>query len=133
MKNSNAIREEILGLEKKYWQAMQEHDLKTAQELTDFPCLVAGANGFRSVDEKKFEQMFRSQENEAIADFYFEPKQAEVRLLNPNTAVVAYQIQSKQSRQGKTRDLKAVDTSTWVKRDNKWLCAMHTETELLKQ
>ena len=42
---SSAIDAEILDLERRYWQAMQDRDLRTAVSLTEFPCLIAGASG----------------------------------------------------------------------------------------
>lgn len=133
MKKSDNMTQEILGLEKKYWKAMQEQDLKTALDLTDFPCVVAGAHGIQFVDEKKFEQMFNSKDQDSIQSFDFDQSKAQVRLLNPETAIVAYQIQTSFTHEGKERHLKAIDTSTWIKRGNKWVCAMHTEMEMLEQ
>lgn len=132
MENTESIKKEILGLEKKYWTAMQEHDLKTAVELTDFPCLVTSAHGIRSVDRQKFEEMFNSRDQDSVQSFEFDNDNVEVRLVNPETAIVAYQLETKFNHQGEERDINVVDTSTWIKRGNKWTCAMHTETEMSK-
>lgn len=90
------MTKEILGLEKKYWQAMIDQDLQTAISQ-------------------------------------FDEKNAQVRLLGPDMAVVAYKVHSRFGAKGKDREMDAVDTSTWVKRGDKWVCAMHTETELAKE
>jgi hypothetical protein len=109
---------DVIGLEKKYWRAMAEHDLETALELTDFPCLIASAQGVRSVNEEEFKRVFNSHresiDKPTIGD-------AKTRMLGPDTAIVAYEVQCS----GKS----AVDTSTWVRRDGRWVCAMHTEIE----
>lgn len=133
MTNSNNVTQEILGLEKRYWKAMQDHDLKTALELTDFPCVVASAHGIRSVDQKEFEKMFNSKEQDSIQSVDVDEREASVRLLTPDTAIVAYQLKTKSIRKGEKRDMKAIDTSTWIKRGNKWVCAMHTEIEMAEQ
>ncbi|MDF2476243.1 MAG: hypothetical protein K0S24_1726 [Sphingobacterium sp.] len=53
---------EIIELEKEYWQAMEDRDFGTIKRLTRFPCLVAGKNGIRQVDETTFKTMFDSSE-----------------------------------------------------------------------
>ena len=131
MKNSDNITEEILNLEKKYWTAMREHDLESAISLTDFPCLVASAHGLQSVDKEEFTKMFNSNDG-TIRTFEFDESKAEVRQINENTAVVAYNVHTSFSNDGVDKTINAIDTSTWIKRDGRWFCAMHTETEVQK-
>lgn len=132
MQNTESVTKEILTLEKKFWAALRDQDLLTAISLTDFPCIVAGPHGAMSVDQKKFEEMFNSGK-EAIRSFEFDEAKAEVRLVGPETAVIAYKIHTTLANAGDKTAMDAVDTSTWIRKDNKWLCAMHTETELLPQ
>jgi uncharacterized protein (TIGR02246 family) len=128
MENRSAVTEELLGLEKKYWQAMQNQDLDTALSLTDFPCIVTSAHGARTVDKDQFVKMFEAHRGDSIRTFEF-GSNPEVRLLNESTAVIAYEIHSVVNRGGQEKSVDAVDTSTWIKRDGKWVCALHTETE----
>jgi ketosteroid isomerase-like protein len=132
MQTSDSLGNEILGLEKKFWTAMQEQDLETAKSLTDFPCFVAGAHGVQSVDQSKFEEMFNAP-TEKIKKFQFDDSKAEVRQVGPDTVVIAYPVQSTFGKDGSEKTMQAVDTSTWVRRNNKWLCVMHTETEVQNQ
>lgn len=129
MQKSKSLTQEIMNLERQYWTAMSEHDLETALKLTDFPCLVAGAHGLHWVDEEQFKKMFNSS-RDSVRTFEFEDKEAEVHQVGPDTAVVAYKVHTTLSKNGLSKRVKAVDTSTWIKRGNKWVCAMHTETEL---
>lgn len=129
--DSENITKEILGLEKKYWNAMRDHDLESAISLTDFPCLVAGSHGLQSVDKEQFTKMFNSSEG-GTRTFEFDESNVEVRQINPTTAVVAYKVHTSFSNKGESKTIDAVDTSTWIKRDDKWVCAMHTETELVQ-
>lgn len=128
MQNTD-IKSEILNLEKKYWTAMSEHDLETALGLTDFPCVVAGANGVLSVDKEQFSKMFNSNQ-ESVRSFNFEEDKAEVRQVGPDTAVIAYKVHTTVLKDGKNQKVDAVDASTWIRRGDKWVCAMHTEAEL---
>lgn len=127
--NTTNLTRDIIGLEKKYWQAMVEHDMQTALSLTDFPCVVAGPQGVQSIDKAQFEKMFNSHDQEEIKKFDF-VNDPEVRQLSDDSAVVAYKTRSLVAKDGKEQPMEAIDTSTWIKRDNKWLCAMHTEIPL---
>lgn len=125
------LARELVGLEKQYWKAMQDHDLDAALSLTDFPCLVAGPQGARLVDKPMFEKIFESHKDAMMnVSFVNEPS---VRLLTDDTAAIAYQVRSDMSVDGETSTIDAVDTSLWIKRNGKWLCGLHTETPLQKQ
>jgi len=52
--NIIAMKKEISKLERKYWDAMADHDYETVRDLTRFPCLVAGKRGVMSVDEPTY-------------------------------------------------------------------------------
>lgn len=128
MENKTSVAQELIGLEKKYWQSMQDHDLDTALKLTDFPCIVTSSHGVKSVEKDEFIKMFENHQQESIHSFEFN-KEPEVRLLNENTAIVAYEIHAMVTAEGKKKPMDAIDTSTWIKRGGKWVCALHTETE----
>ncbi len=129
MQNSENINQEILTLERQFWTAMREQDLTKAMQLTEFPCIVAGAHGLQSIDKEQFIKMFQSSQ-ETIRYFDVDEKNAEVMQVNDNTAVVAYKVKSTFGKKGEEKTIEAVDTSTWIKKDNSWVCVMHTETEL---
>lgn len=42
---TTTVEKEMLELEKKSWQAIQENDVEAAQRATADPCIVAGASG----------------------------------------------------------------------------------------
>ncbi len=126
METKNA-KSEIIQKEKEYWQGMVNHDLNSVLRLTDFPCIVAGSHGLRLVDRATFTQMFESKKEE-VQDYTF-LEEPEVRLLSPDTAVIAYKIRATTRAGEKEQVIEAVDTSTWIRRDGHWACAMHTEVE----
>jgi hypothetical protein len=51
----------------------------------------------------------------------------QVRLLRDDVAIVAYQVYEELTVDGKPVTLDAADSSTWVRRNGRWLCALHTE------
>ena len=50
-----------------------------------------------------------------------------VRLLGDDVAIVAYTVREELTVDGKPLTLEAADSSTWVRRDGRWVCALHTE------
>lgn len=123
------ITGEILKLEKRYWDAMRDQDLQTAMNLTYFPCTVTSEHGVQSVDREQFKKMFNSNEG-SFNSAKIDESKTQVRQIGPDTAVIAYSVHASVVKDGKTQEIDAVDTSTWVKRNDKWVCAMHTETLL---
>ena len=122
---TKTVETEILDLEKRYWQALKEQDADTAMRLTDEPCIVTGAQGVGAVDRKTLGAMVKSA-SYTLRRFELKPG-AQVRLLGDDVAIVAYQVHEELTVDGKAVALDAADSSTWVRRDGRWLCAMHTE------
>ncbi|MDR6782009.1 ketosteroid isomerase-like protein [Pedobacter africanus] len=124
------MKNQILDLEKKYWKAMETHDFDTVKSLTRFPCIVAGKNGVRSVDEDSFKKMFDSAEGNQLKVLNISETESEI--IGEDSAVIAYLIELAYSADGQKSSEKCACTSTWVKEQDSWVCAMHTESELKK-
>jgi len=117
---------EIFNLEKKYWQGMEDHQYETVKNLTHFPCIIAGRNGVQSVDEPSFKKMFESGEGDKIKVLGY--LDIISHLPTQETAVTAYIIELLDTKENKS--VKCSCTSTWIKENDRWLCMLHTETEL---
>jgi hypothetical protein len=117
---------QILELEKKYWQGMENHDYETVRNLTHFPCIVAGKNGVQSVDEPTFKKMFESGSGAKYK--VLDITGVESQMINDNTAVIGYLIDI-QTENGQ-EPMHCACTSTWLKENDNWVCALHTESEL---
>ena len=122
------MKTQILELEKKYWKAMESHDFQTVKELTHFPCIVAGKDGVKSVDETSFQMMFESGKNNQIKILDISGVQSQT--IAESTAIIAYLIELEYHMDGKKSALKCACTSTWVKQNDTWTCVMHTESDL---
>jgi len=120
-----AIERELVQLEKRYWQALKDKDLEAAIELTDEPCIVAGAQGVGLIDHATYRAMM---ENATWTIVDFEIRDDHVRLLGDETAIIAYRVHEELTVDGEPVSLDAADTSAWVRRDGRWLCALHTES-----
>ncbi len=120
------IEEELIELERRYWQAMQDGDVETAVKLTDFPCIISGASGIGAVDKAAFTAMMKNPSYEILSVEL--DHDAKVRLISDDVAIVAYRVHEELTVEGQPVALDARDSSTWVKRKGKWLCALHTES-----
>ncbi|MDQ1166060.1 nuclear transport factor 2 family protein [Flavobacterium sp. SORGH_AS_0622] len=125
------MEKQIIELEKKYWQGMENHDYETVKQLTHFPCIIAGKNGVQSVNEDKFKKMFESGDGDKIKVLNI--SDIEAQLLTENTAIIAYSIELGMADGTKKSSMKCACTSTWIKENNNWVCALHTEAELSQE
>lgn len=122
------MKTKILELEKKYWKGMEDHDFEAVRRLTRFPCIVAGKEGVRSVDEVSFRKMFDSGQNVPMK--VLEISGVETQAIGENAAVIAYIIGFEHTIEGEKSSGICACSSSWVRENGEWLCAMHTESDL---
>jgi ketosteroid isomerase-like protein len=125
---TTTIEQELLTLERRYWQALKDRDVDTALSLTDDPCIVAGAQGIGRVDHAAYRQMMTKNSSWEILDFSI-ADDVQVNVAG-DTAVVAYTVHEELTVEGAPVTFDAADTSTWIRRDGKWVCTLHTESIL---
>ncbi len=124
---TNTVEKELLGLEKRYWQALKDKDVDAAVRLTDDPCIVTGAQGAALVRKQTLAAMVK---NARYTLHDFDIKDAQVRLLSDDVAILAYKVHESLTVEGKPVTIDAADASTWVRRNGGWLCALHSESIL---
>ncbi|HJU68224.1 MAG TPA: nuclear transport factor 2 family protein [Gemmatimonadaceae bacterium] len=121
---TQTVEQELVRLEKDYWQALRDKDVEAALELTDDGCILTGAQGVASIDREAFRGMMMdpswSLEEYDISDI-------QARMLSDDVAIVAYKVREELTVEGKPVTLEAADSSTWVRRNGRWVCALHTE------
>lgn len=117
----------IIALEKQYWDAVQQRDGRTVEKLTDDGCIVVDGNGIREVDRRTLVDALEHATYE-LQGVEFDDTQAHVKMLGRNVAVVSYPVREQMVTDGKAATLDAFDASVWVRRDDGWVCAIHTET-----
>ena len=123
---TQTIEAELLDLEKRFWQALKDRDVDTCVRLTDYPCIVTGAQGIGAIDQKTFAAMMKAAPY--TLDRFEIKDGAEVRLVRDDVAIVAYQVHEELTVEGKPVKFDAADSSTWVRRDGRWVCVSHTES-----
>jgi len=127
MESMAPLEKELFNLEKRYWQAMKDKDLDTMLSLSDDPCMIAGAQGVSSIDKKTFADMMKAA-NYTLHDFELDDEEFQVRVLNNDTAILAYKVREDLTVDNESLSFEAAEASTWVRRDGKWVCALHTES-----
>jgi ketosteroid isomerase-like protein len=120
----NSVENEVFNLETQYWQAIKTRDIDMMDRLTDDPCFVAGPMGVHQIDKSHFRKIMQSPTHTLHS---FDLKNPAVRLLRDDIAIVAYQVHEEVTVGGKRFTLEASDTSTWIKRNGQWVCALHSE------
>jgi hypothetical protein len=85
---------------------------------------VTGAQGIGRISRDEFRTMMTNA-TWTLHDFQME--KMETRRISDDVAVVAYKVTEKLTVDGKPLTLEASDSSTWVRRDGAWKCAVHTE------
>jgi ketosteroid isomerase-like protein len=121
------IEAKLVDYEKQYWQAIKDRDVPAAMRLTDDPCIITGAQGVARITRTAFAGMLQAG-GWTLHEFTLTDVQ--VRLLGDDVAVLAYKVKELLTVDGKSLTVEAADSSTWVRREGEWMCALHTEALL---
>lgn len=121
-----AMEEELLALEKQYWEAIRSRDGATATRLSDARCLVVGPQGIGKLDRQALADAIENAPYE-LKKFRLDDD-VQVSTIADGVALIAYKVNEEMVVDGKPTTLEAYDTSVWVRRDGGWVCAAHTET-----
>ncbi len=121
---NEATDAELLALEHQYWQAIKDGDAALSARLSDDPCVVTGSQGVGRIDRATLEGMFAGAAWKLTG---FEITSPIVEFLTDDVAVVAYRVHEDLLVEGQPLALDASDSSTWVRRNGEWVCAVHTE------
>ena len=129
--NAHAMptRDEIIALEKSYWDAMKEKDGNRTAELSAKSSLVTGARGVTRIPKETMGKM-TEEGNWMLKSYAFED--IEVSTPSPDVALIAYTVRQDVTMDGKSDSLRAADSSVWIRGTNGWECHAHSET-FLKQ
>jgi ketosteroid isomerase-like protein len=121
-------RDTIEQLERRFWQSLVDNDAATATGLLTEPALMVSAHGAMKFDHAGYRRMAEKGPRVLTG---FELSDLEVVFPNETTAIATYHVKQRVvPRDAKDGgDVQEMDdTSTWVKQDGSWKCAMHTET-----
>lgn len=120
-------KDEVIDLERSFWDAIQQKDGRRARELVGETSLVVGSNGVMSVSKDKMSEMALAGDW-TLESYRFED--VEVTVPAVDVAIIAYTVAEKVTIKAKSQHLRAADSSTWVRGGNGWECHAHSETLL---
>jgi uncharacterized protein (TIGR02246 family) len=122
-----AKQQELLEVERRFWNAIQQKDAQGTARMTDDGCIVVGAQGLSAIDQKTMAKLTAEGKWE-LQQYSFDEQNAQVRFLSDDVAIVAYKVNERVAIDGQTLPIEANDSSVWVRRDGEWRCALHTES-----
>ena len=121
-----AVDKELLALEKQYWEAIKNRDGSAATRLSDDRCIVVGPHGIGEVDREALAGLVERASYE-LKTYRIDDRDVHVRAVADGVAVVAYKVDEQLMVDGRPTNMQAFDSSVWVRRDGRWVCAVHTE------
>jgi ketosteroid isomerase-like protein len=121
---AGTTEQQLVELEKTYWDAMVSKDVDTAVRMSDDPCFIAGAQGVSQITNEQYRKLMT--DGKWTLQSYTMDKIL-ARLVSPDVAIIAYTVTEKLTVDGKPLTLTANDASTWVRRNGEWKCSLHTE------
>jgi ketosteroid isomerase-like protein len=124
---SLATKDEIVALEKSYWDAIKAKDGRRTAKLSGDTALVTGARGVMSIPKAKMGKM-TEEGNWTLDSYAFD--EVEVSTPAPDVAIIAYTVRQKVTMDGNAQEMRAADSSTWVRGADGWECHAHSETFL---
>ena len=118
---------ELMQLERKFWQSMVDEDTDTALAMLDEPALMVSSHGAMQFDHATYRQMA---EQGPMVIKSFELSNMNVLFADDNTAVLTYHARQALAPRGKSEEIQQemTDSSVWMRKDGGWRCVMHTET-----
>jgi hypothetical protein len=123
-------KDEVIALEKSYWDAMKKKDGDKTAALSGKTSLVTGMRGVMRIPRDKMGAM--TEEGDWTLESYaFDD--VEVAVPAPDVAIIAYTVRQKVTLKGEPVEMRAADSSTWVRGADGWACHAHSEAVLEKE
>lgn len=120
----SAQRGEIEKLEQAFWKSMVDGKPEIATGMLTEPALMVSGHGANKFDHAGYTKMAKDDRFKLVD---YDISNMDVTFPRDDVAVATYQVTQKVEMEGKASEMEVFDTSTWIKLDGNWLCAMHTE------
>ena len=122
---TSSIASEIEELERRFWQSMVDGTPEVATDLLAERALMVGGHGAISFDKAGYIRMANDPTHRLRAF-----SMSDFAVLSPadDVAIASYRVQQTVEVDGERKEMAVVDSSTWVRIDDAWKCAAHTES-----
>jgi hypothetical protein len=118
-------QDEIMELERRFWQSMVNMDVDAAVALLDEQSTSVGMHGIHHFSPAEYREMALAGTARITAFEFFDEK---VVFPAPGVAIASYKARQAFTMDGKHHEMVVYDTTTWVDKDGKWVACVHTET-----
>ena len=125
--DAKPTKEDIIALETSYWEAMKAKDGARTSQLSGKISLVTGAQGVMSIAKSEMGKM-TGEGKWTLESYTFDD--VAVTIPTPDVAVIAYTVNQEVTMDGKSQNLRAADSSTWIRGGDGWECHSHSEAFL---
>jgi len=122
-----ALKDELLALEKTYWDGVKQKDAAVAAKLTADSVVYVGSTGVAQMPRNEIASMAEASDA-AIIDYTFDTGSIKVAPIGEAAAVIAYRVSRTSERNGKKEKLVTFDSTVWQRKGTSWQAVMHTET-----
>ena len=119
--------QELLALERSYWDALKARDARTIGRLTAEESTVAGASGASVLGPSSIAKMIE-EASYTIKDYRIDPQSVHVNRICDDAVAISYGVHEDLEVDGKPVKLDAFDSSVWKQTENGWKCLLHTES-----
>jgi ketosteroid isomerase-like protein len=126
-KDQKASKDDIIELEKSYWDAMKSKDGTKTAALSGKASLLINPFGVMRIANDKMGKM-TEESNWNLKSYTIED--AQVEFPTADVAIIAYTVKLKATMNGKPQDLRAAESSTWLLGPDGWKCHAHSEVYL---
>ena len=121
----NPSRQQIEQLEHTFWQSMVDNQPEVATGLLANTALMVSGHGAMSFNHAGYTKMAKDPSHKLLS---FELSDMDVLFTGDDLAIATYKVDQQVESEGKPMRMQAVDSSTWVRRDDTWKCVAHTES-----
>lgn len=118
-------QDEIMVLEREFWQSMVDMDVDTAVSLLDEQSTAVSARGIHYFDPAEYKAMALSGAARITSFTFFDEK---VIFPISDVAIASYKAKQSFTIGGRNHEMVVYDTTTWVRKRGKWVASAHTET-----
>ena len=116
---------EIERLERAFWQSMVDREPSVATGMITEPALMVSGHGAMAFDHAGYARM-ADDPSHRLLDYTL--SDLDVLFAGDDVAIATYKVDQLVEHEGRSRSMRAVDSSTWVRNDGDWKCVAHTES-----
>ena len=120
-------QDEIIALEKRFWQTMVDGNTDAALGMLAEPALMVSQHGAMQFDHAGYRKMAENADYKLVS---YELSNLSVLRPSDDVAILTYQVDQTTKEKGKDVRMQVSDSSTWVRQDGAWRCAIHTESPM---